>query len=471
MSRMPSRSSALLLPEVIDSLVALALVVGAVCVNHEGRILEDGLAPFLSIRITALNVSFCFVFAVIWNQCLESLGLFQGDFKKFSSLIIRVTLACLTMTGLLALYLELRQAKGPIVLVLISFLVLALTWELCRVMLINRQLWRSPEPCRVVILGSGRRASKAWRELRIRYPYQKCFLGFVDDRDPAAMPPDIASRFLSDIETFDDYLLRNVVDELIIATPLRSCYDLTQRAVSIAEAAGVRLISVGEPFRMRFAHKRIDAPLFVDLQPDHHLREAAETVKRIFDFAAAAAALVLMLPLFLLICVAIKLTSPGSVLFAEPRYGAGRRLFNMVKFRIKQTTAQDSQKSFNSQNEGQENTTTIDQQNTPLGGFLRRTSLDCLPQLWNVLIGDMSLVGPQPMSASDVFLFSDVQFLRRFKVRPGITGSWQVTGNSSSTSDHSLMYDLSYVDERSLALDLKILARTLPLVLQRFATV
>ena len=112
MSSMPSRSNALLLPEVIDSLVALALVVGAVCVNHEGRILEEGLAGFLSIRITMLNVSFCFVFAVIWNQCLESLGLFQSDFKKFSSLAIRVILACLTMTGLLALYLALRQAKG-----------------------------------------------------------------------------------------------------------------------------------------------------------------------------------------------------------------------------------------------------------------------------------------------------------------------------------------------------------------------
>ena len=209
-------------------------------------------------------------------------------------------------------------------------------------MLVNRQLWRFAEPCRVVILGSGRRASKAWRELRIRYPHQKCFLGFVDDRDPAAMPPDIASRFLSDIETLDDYLLRNVVDELIIATPLRFYYDLTQRAVSIAEAAGVRLISVGEPFRVRFTHQRMDAPLFVDLQPDHRSREAAETVKRILDFSIAAAALVLLLPLFLLICVAIKLTSPGPVLFAEQRYGSGRRAFNMAKFRITQARAQDA---------------------------------------------------------------------------------------------------------------------------------
>jgi len=108
---------------------------------------------------------------------------------------------------------------------------------------------------------------------------------------------------------------------------------------------------------------------------------------------------------------------------------------------------------------------------TPLGRLLRRTSLDELPQFWNVLKGDMSLVGPRPMSLRDVSFFSDAQLLRRFSVRPGMTGLWQVSGRSSFRFDRWIALDLDYIDHWSLVLDFKILARTLPAVLKRSGAV
>ena len=145
----------------------------------------------------------------------------------------------------------------------------------------------------------------------------------------------------------------------------------------------------------------------------------------------------------------------------------------MFKFRSMVANADQLQASLEGQNEARGPIFKIaqDPRITPLGKFLRRTSLDELPQLWNVLIGDMSIVGPRPMSVRDVSLFSDAQLMRRFSVRPGITGSWQVSGRSSLSFDHWVLLDFSYIDQWSLALDFKILLRTVPAVLKRSGAV
>jgi exopolysaccharide biosynthesis polyprenyl glycosylphosphotransferase len=474
MNNMSSRRQVRSVPEIIDSLLALGLAVGAVCLNNRSRIFQHGLADFLSLRITVLNATFCSVFVVLWSQCLGLFGLYRNDFTELASPTVRAAAGCSIMTAILALYLSLRQATEPIVAVILSFLILAFTLEICRVLVTNRQLRHFVEPNRVVILGSGRRASMAWRELRTQNHRDKCLLGFVDDRDPAAMAPDIARRLLGTVEDLNDYLLRNVVDELIVATPLRSCYDLTQRAVSIAEAAGVRVLCVNEAFSMVHSRNlRRRAALFVELVPSDQVREAAETTKRIFDFLGAAIALVVIAPIFAVIGVCIKLTSPGPVFFVQKRYGFSRRRFDMYKFRSMVQNAPNLQATLETHNEAQGPIFKIknDPRITPFGRFLRRTSLDELPQLWNVVKGDMSLVGPRPMSVRDVSLFSEAQLMRRFSVRPGITGIWQVSGRSSLNFDQWMNLDFSYIDDWSLVLDLKILARTVPAVLKRSGAV
>lgn len=448
----------------IDSLVALGLAVGAVVWVNLRHMPHGGFSEFLRIRITLLNASFSVVFVILWKQCLTVLGLYRRDLDGLRNLVLRTAVACAIMTALLDLYLQARHAPGPVPQVLMSFLLVAFLYETCRVLVCSQhRSWRFVEPERVIILGSGRRASKAWRELRIQNNRTKRILGFVDDRDPESMPPDIASRLIGKVDDLSGYLLQNVVDELIVAIPMRSCYDLAQRAVSIAEAAGVRVVCLNDVFALTQERDlRRRAALFVELVPKDHKRETAETAKRILDIMGAAAGIVVLAPVFLVIGLAIKLTSPGSIFFVQERHGYGRRLFRMFKFRSMVRNGSDRMIEPEPHDEARM---------TPLGRFLRRTLLDELPVLWNVLLGDMSLVGPQPMSAHDVSRFGEAQLMRRFSVRPGITGSWQVAEDPSLSLEQQVALDFSYIDEWSLALDFKILARTVPAMLKRSGAV
>jgi exopolysaccharide biosynthesis polyprenyl glycosylphosphotransferase len=466
---MPKLRNSPALAAAVDSSIALGLAVGAVVWANQRYIPHGGFAEFLRIRITLLNASFSVVFVILWKQCLTILGLYRRDLDGLRSLVLRTAAACAIMTALLDLYLQARHARGPIGQILVSFLLVAFLYETCRVLACSHhRSWHVSEPERVIIVGSGRRASKAWRELRIQHHRTKRLLGFVDDRHPDSMPPDISSRLIGGVDNLPEYLLRNVVDELIVATPMRSCYDVAQRAVSIAEAAGVRVVCLNDVFSLAQERSR-RATLFVELVPKDNGRENAETAKRILDVLGAAAGIVLLAPLFLAIGLAIKLTSSGSIFFVQERHGYGRRRFRMFKFRSMARNASDQIADSAPRNAAGAPVFTIndDPHMTPLGRFLRRTLLDELPVLWNVLLGDMSLVGPRPMSIHDVSRFGEAQLMRRFSVRPGMTGNWQVAEDPSLSFEQSVALDFSYIDEWSLTLDLKILARTVPAMLKR----
>jgi exopolysaccharide biosynthesis polyprenyl glycosylphosphotransferase len=384
--------------------------------------------------------------------------------------MIRAAGGSVIMTALLILYLDGGHSVRPVRKLPMYFLIFAFGYQVCR-LLVRRLHFRHyvTGPERVVILGSGPRASRAWRELRTQHRHSKSLLGFVDDRDPAAMPPDIASRFIGDVDSLSEYLLRNAVDELIVATP-RSSYEMTQRGISIAESAGLRLMVLNDVYvLMHQKNLRERATMFLELVPKDSRREAAELAKRVLDTMASAAGLVLLTPLFLVVGVAIKLTSPGPVFFGQARYGHGRRQFKMYKFRSMVRNAPALMEDLEAQNEARGPIFKIkdDPRITRLGRFLRRSSLDELPQLWNVLSGDMSLVGPRPMSVRDVSLFSEAQLMRRFSVCPGMTGIWQVSGRSTFSFDQWVRLDSSYIEQWSFLLDLKILALTFPAILKR----
>jgi lipopolysaccharide/colanic/teichoic acid biosynthesis glycosyltransferase len=161
------------------------------------------------------------------------------------------------------------------------------------------------------------------------------------------------------------------------------------------------------------------------------------------------------------------------VLFVHQRYGARRRLFDMYKFRSMVSNAVDLMPQLESLNEATGPVFKIkqDPRITPLGRFLRASSIDELPQLWNVLIGDMSLVGPRPLQVRDVSLFSDPALMRRFSVKPGITGLWQVNGRSDVSFDQWMQFDFLYIDDWSLGLDFRILAKTVGAVVRRTGAV
>jgi exopolysaccharide biosynthesis polyprenyl glycosylphosphotransferase len=455
----------------LDSLVALAIVVAAVAWANQRRMPEGGLREFLQMRVTLLNSSFSIVFAVLWKECLEMLGLYRDNFTELLRPTLRSATGCGIMAALLALYLEARHAKGPVAPVVVAFFVTAFAYEMIRVFVSSPRLrWKIGDVEQVIIVGTGRRAAKAWRELRIQHFGRKHLLGFVDDRDPSVMAPDIAGRYLGRIDELPNLFLNNVVDELLVAVPNRSCYDQAQRAISFAESAGARIVCLNDSYHLIHSKAlRLRSALFLELVPKDDKHAAAESLKRALDIFVAATGLVLLAPIFLLIALAVKATSPGPVFFVQERYGYRRRRFQMWKFRSMVSNAPDLMPNLEAQNEASGPIFKIknDPRITPLGRFLRRTSLDELPQLWNVLLGDMSLVGPRPMSTRDVSRFEHAQLMRRFSVRPGITGMWQVVGRGSLSFDQWISLDFSYIDQWSFALDLKILARTVPAVLKR----
>ena len=190
--------------------------------------------------------------------------------------------------------------------------------------------------------------------------------------------------------------------------------------------------------------------------------------KRVFDLVLAALLLVLLSPLLLLIALAIRLTSPGAALFRQERAGINGRPFRMLKFRSMRPGAEDEQAALADRNEmrGPVFKVTNDPRVTPLGRFLRRHSLDELPQLWNVLRGEMSLVGPRPLPVAEVRRFDNDTHRRRLSVKPGLTCLWQISGrNDIADFTDWVRLDLAYIDQWSLWLDCKILLATIPVAL------
>jgi lipopolysaccharide/colanic/teichoic acid biosynthesis glycosyltransferase len=163
----------------------------------------------------------------------------------------------------------------------------------------------------------------------------------------------------------------------------------------------------------------------------------------------------------------IKLTSSGPIVYAQDRCGLNRHPFRMYKFRSMYIDAEKLQASLEQRNEAGGPVFKIrdDPRVTPLGRVLRKTSIDELPQLWNVLVGDMSLVGPRPLPFRDVNLITRPADMRRFSMRPGLTCLWQIQGRSNIGFERWVELDLEYIDNWSLALDARILLKTLPAVL------
>ena len=193
-------------------------------------------------------------------------------------------------------------------------------------------------------------------------------------------------------------------------------------------------------------------------------------VKHLFDFSVALVLITLLSPLFLVTAVLIKLSSPGPIFFIQERVGLNKRPFRLYKYRTMVADAEQQLSGLEDLNEVDGPVFKIknDPRITRIGKYLRKTSIDELPQLFNVLKGEMSLVGPRPLPIRDVEGFTQNWHHRRFSVRPGITCLWQIQGRSALAFENWMELDIQYIDQWSLWLDLKILLRTVPAVLRAY---
>lgn len=254
-----------------------------------------------------------------------------------------------------------------------------------------------------------------------------------------------AEGHIDEIKQIEPVLLR--LEELGIATRLVVNFlPRTLSQVSFEEFGGIPLLTFSTA-------PRDELLLFI---------------RRCIDCIVASLLLILLAPLLLLIAAAVKLTSRGPVLFTQQRCGLHGRPFVFLKFRSMHIEAEALKSTLAAFNEmdGPAFKMTNDPRVTPLGRFLRRTSLDELPQLWNILRGDMSFVGPRPSVVEEVRQYEPWQ-RRRLSMPPGLTCLWQISGRSDLTFDEWMRLDLEYIDNWSLWLDLKIALRTIPAVLFR----
>jgi len=323
----------------------------------------------------------------------------------------------------------------------------------------------------LLILGTNPRAVAFARKVLASPERGYRLLGFVDDEWPG-LPEFRKSRFriVCDYAGLPEFLRRNVVDEAVIYLPFATFFRNWSGVASLCEHNGiiVRLNADTLGFdKARWLSEEFDGGHYIATYTG-----AAEgwplAAKRTFDVALSGALLILLAPLLLVVAVSIKLTSPGPVLFLQERVGLNKRRFRICKFRTMIPDAEKLMATLECQNEVSGPVFKIknDPRITPIGRFLRRSSIDELPQLINVLKGDMSLVGPRPLPVRDYEGFNEDWQRRRFSVKPGITCLWQVNGRSDISFDQWMVLDLKYMDEWSLWLDLKILAKTVPAVLR-----
>ena len=290
-------------------------------------------------------------------------------------------------------------------------------------------------------------------------------MGFVDARSPRAA--DAAGHVADFAE-----LLHAVRAETVVI-----CGHLSDarfhEVVDAALTAGCQVLSVPQAMMEMAGVQptlvwRQEQPLIELTAPT--LKGQQLVIKRIVDLIGSICALVVAAPLMIAIAITIRRDSPGPILFAQERVGLGGRRFRMLKFRTMRNGADSEKKALAHLNHtGDPRLFKIpnDPRVTNLGRLLRRWSLDELPQLWNVLVGDMSLVGPRPFFESDLETYEDDHFLR-LGAKPGITGLWQVSGRSGIVDfERVVALDTEYVRNWSLLLDLRILLRTVPAVLGR----
>jgi exopolysaccharide biosynthesis polyprenyl glycosylphosphotransferase len=323
---------------------------------------------------------------------------------------------------------------------------------------------------RVLVVGTGQRAQEIAREMLAHPEQGRRFMGFVADgwevAPTAAMPE--AGKLVCRPGELADYLREQVVDEVVICLSLEQLCHSATALVTACEEQGVTATVVARLFELANPRSRpgIQGGEVVATLSSSLADEREHILKRFFDVAVSLSALIALSPLLAVAFGLVRLTSPGPAIFAQERVGLGKRKFMFYKFRTMVQNAPEMQEALEARNEMDGALFKIknDPRVTPLGRWLRRTSIDELPQLYNVLRGDMSLVGPRPLPLRDVERIEKTWPRRRFGVKPGITCLWQISGRNATSFDRMMELDIEYVDTWSLAMDLKILLRTIPVV-------
>jgi exopolysaccharide biosynthesis polyprenyl glycosylphosphotransferase len=438
-------------------------------------------AQFLGIRVKIGNFFIFLGLLIMWHALFSAFGLY-GSRRLSTAKADSKDVMISTSLGTLFLYVaaiifNIRMATRTFLVVfwILSTLILVCSRLVLRFLLAQTRL-HGRNLRDMLIVGTNSRAIEFAHKMQTKPELGYRIMGFAD-REWAGIDQFRQSGYalacgLDDLPAF---FRKNVVDEVVIALPIRSFHEDASRIVSVCEDQGIVLRVLSNLFNLKLGHAHVE-----ELEGDPWITHYAGiyeggplAMKRVLDFLVALTALILLAPIMSLAALLIKLTSPGPILFEQERIGQNKRQFTIYKFRSMVADAETKMRQIEHLNEvsGPVFKIKLDPRVTTIGKFLRKTSIDELPQLINVLKGDMSLVGPRPLPVRDYEGFSEDWHRRRFSVRPGITCLWQVGGRSSIPFEKWMELDMQYIDKWSFWLDLKILAMTIPAVVKGFGAV
>lgn len=432
------------------------------------------LREFFSLRIKVQNFILFSGLLLVWHIIFSSLGLYQPNrlLPRRSEILVILKATSLTAlcTAMAKLFFTIRMVNPTF---LFAFWILAsvaeVTLRLALRCILDHLRVRGHNLRHVLIVGTNSRTAEFATKLEARREYGYRILGFVDEEREGFEHPS-EYPVVCNFQGFMAYIRSSIVDEVVIGLPLQSFYYEASRIAAACEVQGIIVRFLPSIFNLKVARPRAE-----DFEGDSLITLSTGpadgwpvVIKRILDVSVSLILIAVLAPLLLVTAILIKLTSPGSVLFTQERLGLNKRKFRVYKFRTMSHDAEERLADVEHLNEVSGPVFKIknDPRITPFGKFLRKSSIDELPQLLNVLKGDMSLVGPRPLPVRDYDGFDQDWHRRRFSVRPGITCLWQVSGRSSIGFDRWMELDMQYIDEWSLWLDLKILAGTIPAVLK-----
>jgi exopolysaccharide biosynthesis polyprenyl glycosylphosphotransferase len=419
------------------------------------------------MRVTVGNVVIFAVYMALCSAIFSGCGLYRSH--RLTRVSRRAREVLLAATLITAIFLLLR---GPLDLSFATNTFLLMFWLLvfAFLMLFHESALRLLHYARscgrnlrhIVIVGELREAT----DLAERFEKESNF-GYrvLDIIAPGDLPEIAESAVVSKLESV---MSQQAVDEVLVILPPKRYGPLIEKIVGRCEEEGVIVRVRAEMFELQTAKAYADEMeglpiLTIRSGPEDDWRLAA---KRLIDALGSLILLLMLAPLFALTALVIKLDSPGPIFFAQERVGLNKRRFRMLKFRTMVNGAEKQQAALEKLNEAEGPVFKIkdDPRVTPVGKFLRRFSIDELPQLINVLKGDMSLVGPRPLPVRDVERIDVASQKRRFSIKPGLTCLWQVNGRSNIGFEEWVRMDLDYIDRWSLGLDILILLKTIPAV-------
>lgn len=458
------------------SLSDLVLLATALYVSVFGR---ESLVPFLALTqktIQVHTVAALVLLLLLWNFTFSMMGFYRSKrlthaLSEIPSLLMG-SLAAAIGLAVVSFVLRIHTVTST---VLLSFLPLTACMLIASRLSARRTLKslrrRGRNLRQILIVGTNARAVEFADSVLSRPELGYRLAGFVDN---AWVGPNTnqwgPAKLVSDLRGFSSYLRDHVVDEVVIALPIKSFYDEEDHLLQTCREHGLIVRVLTNLFTSASSRTEVNelgsAPVITFSSiPFDTLRLAP---KRALDIVGAAMLLVAVSPVMLIVLILTKLESDGPAIFMQERIGLNKRRFRIYKFRTMVANAEALLSQIESKNEAQGPVFKIkdDPRITRIGRFLRKSSIDELPQLFNVLKGDMSLVGPRPLPVRDYAGFSEDWQRRRFSVRPGITCLWQISGRSSISFDQWMRLDMQYIDQWSLWLDMKILARTIPAVLK-----